>query len=155
MVINRQKHVPVKIRSLDAFCRRAASALRLNANAATVCLVSDAQIAAWNRAYRGKPKPTDVLSFPVAAQNGHRNTNPKIPRARSSPLARENHYLGDIAIAPAVARRNARALGRTFESELRILALHGLLHLMGYDHETDNGAMDRLESRLRRQLRLA
>ena len=63
--------------------------------------------------------------------------------------------VGDIAIAPAVARRNARALGRTFESELRILALHGLLHLMGYDHETDNGAMDRLESRLRRQLRLA
>jgi probable rRNA maturation factor len=155
MVINRQTRVPVKIRSLDAFCRRAASALRLNANAATVCLVSDAQIAAWNRAYRGKPKPTDVLSFPVAAQNGHRNGNRKAPRSLKSALARDIHYLGDIAIAPAVARRNARALGRSFDSELRILALHGLLHLMGYDHETDNGAMDRIESRLRRQLRLA
>jgi probable rRNA maturation factor len=155
MVINRQKRVPVKIRSLDAFCRRAASALRLNANAATICLVSDAQIAAWNHAYRGKPKPTDVLSFPVAAQNGHRNGNRKVPHSLKSSLPHEHHYLGDIAIAPAVARRNARALGRSFESELRILALHGLLHLLGYDHETDNGAMDRLESRLRRQLRLA
>jgi|SRR5690348_10179684 len=155
MVINRQKRVPVKIRSLDAFCRRAASALRLNANAATICFVSDAQIAAWNRAYRGKPKPTDVLSFPVAAQNGHRGGNRKAPRSLKSALARDIHYVGDIAIAPAVARRNARALGRSFDSELRILALHGLLHLMGYDHETDNGAMDRIESRLRRQLRLA
>lgn len=155
MVINRQKRVPVKIRSLDAFCRRAASALRLNANAATVCLVSDAQIAAWNRAYRGTPKPTDVLSFAVAAQNGCRDGSRKAPRSFKSLLSRENHYLGDIAIAPAVARRNARALGRSFDSELRILALHGLLHLLGYDHETDNGAMDRLESRLRRKLRLA
>ena|SRR6185437_825003 len=155
MVINRQKRVPVKIRSLDAFCRRAASALRLPANAATVCLVSDAQIAAWNRAYRGKAKPTDVLSFPVMAQNGHRSGKAKIPFARISPLSHDNRYLGDIAIAPAVARRNARALGRSLDSELRVLALHGLLHLMGYDHETDDGAMDRLESRLRRQLRLA
>ena len=154
MVINRQKRVPVKIRSLDAFCRRAASALRLPANAATVCLVSDAQIAAWNRAYRGKPKPTDVLSFPIASQNGHRNGKAKIPFASTSPLPRENRYLGDIAIAPAVARRNSRALGRSLDSELRILALHGLLHLMGYDHETDDGTMDRLESRLRRQLGL-
>ncbi|HEU5410276.1 MAG TPA: rRNA maturation RNase YbeY [Candidatus Acidoferrales bacterium] len=155
MVINRQKRVPVKIRSLDAFCRRAASALRLSANAATVCLVSDAQIATWNRLYRGKPKPTDVLSFPVGAQNGHRNGSRIAWRAFNSSLSRETHYLGDIAIAPAVARRNARALGRSFDYELRILALHGLLHLMGYDHETDNGTMDRLESRLRRKLRLA
>ena len=155
MVINRQRRVPVKIRSLDAFCRRATSALRLNADAATVCLVSDAQIAAWNRTYRRKPKPTDVLSFPVAAQNGRGNGRQKTPRALNSSLSRGNHYLGDIAIAPAVARRNARAFGRSLESELRILALHGLLHLIGYDHETDNGAMDRLEARLRRKLRLA
>lgn len=154
MVINRQKRVPIKIHSLDAFCRRAASALRLPADAATICLVSDAQIAAWNRAYRSKPKPTDVLSFPVATQNGHRSVKRKIPFARRSSKPRENRYLGDIAIAPAVARRNAHALGRSLDSELRILALHGLLHLMGYDHETDNGAMDRIESRLRRQLRL-
>lgn len=155
MVINRQKRVPVQTRSLDAFCRRASDALRLPAEAVTICLVSNAQIAAWNRAYRGKSKPTDVLSFPAAAQNGHSTGNRKLAHLVKSSLPRENHYLGDIAIAPAVARRNARAFGRTFESELRILALHGLLHLMGYDHETDNGAMDRLESRLRRELGLA
>lgn len=64
-------------------------------------------------------------------------------------------YLGDIAIAPAVARRNARLDGRTLDQELRILILHGILHLMGYDHETDTGQMDRREKRLRRSLRIA
>jgi len=63
--------------------------------------------------------------------------------------------VGDIAIAPAVARRNALRFGRTFEDEMRILILHGALHLMGYDHETDTGQMDRRERRLRRKLGLA
>jgi len=63
-------------------------------------------------------------------------------------------YIGDIAIAPAVARRNARRFGRSFEDEMRILILHGILHLMGYDHETDDGQMDRREQRLRRALGL-
>ena len=63
-------------------------------------------------------------------------------------------YLGDIAIAPSVARRNAPAFGRTFEKEMRILILHGVLHLMGYDHETDSGQMNRREMRLRRRLGL-
>jgi len=64
-------------------------------------------------------------------------------------------YLGDIAIAPAVARQNARRLGRGFGCEMRVLILHGLLHLMGYDHETDTGQMERRERSLRRQLGLA
>ena len=64
-------------------------------------------------------------------------------------------YWGDIAIAPAIARQNARRFGRDFNDEMRILILHGILHLMGYDHETDNGQMDRREMRLRRQLGLA
>jgi probable rRNA maturation factor len=64
-------------------------------------------------------------------------------------------YLGDIAIAPAVARANAKELGRTFNVEMRILILHGILHLMGYDHETDDGQMERREMRLRRALGLA
>ena len=62
--------------------------------------------------------------------------------------------MGDIAIAPAVARRNAKRFGRTFEDEVRILILHGMLHLMGYDHETDTGEMDSRERRLRRALGL-
>lgn len=63
-------------------------------------------------------------------------------------------YLGDIAIAPAVARANARRFGRPFSDELRILILHGVIHLMGYDHETDHGEMDRLEQSVRRSLGL-
>jgi probable rRNA maturation factor len=64
-------------------------------------------------------------------------------------------FLGDIAIAPGVAKRNAKSLGRTPPEELRILVLHGVLHLLGYDHETDRGEMDRIEQRMRRRLGLA
>jgi probable rRNA maturation factor len=63
-------------------------------------------------------------------------------------------FLGDIAISPATARRNAKMLGRTMASELQVLILHGVLHLLGYDHETDRGQMDRVEARLRRRLGL-
>ena len=79
------------------------------------------------------------------------------PRAERYPLpspASSASYLGDIAIAPVVARRNARRFGRTFGEEMRILILHGMLHLMGYDHETDTGEMDRRERRMRRTLGL-
>src|SRR6188472_2977525 len=83
---------------------------------------------ALNRQFRGKDQLTDVLSFPGSA-----------------PL------LGEIAIAAGLARRQARVLGHRFGIELRILALHGLLHLLGYDHEVDNGQMARAEARLRRR----
>lgn len=154
MVLNRQKRIRVRIRALDDFLHRATALLGLPNDAATLCLVTDMQIARWNRAYRGKQRPTDVLSFPV---NTHKpNGKDKTSVSSKSPHAsRQNEYLGDIAIAPAVARRNARSLGRSFDQEMCILALHGLLHLMGYDHETDNGAMERLESRLRQRLRIA
>lgn len=68
--------------------------------------------------------------------------------------AHASEYLGDIAIAPGVARRNARRFGRRFGQELRILMLHGALHLLGYDHERDHGEMERLERRVRRRLGL-
>ena len=67
---------------------------------------------------------------------------------------RAGAYLGDIAIAPATARRYAKKHGRTFSSELRVLILHGVLHLMGYDHETDRGEMERIEGKLRKRLGL-
>jgi rRNA maturation RNase YbeY len=69
-------------------------------------------------------------------------------------LPPEPHSLGDIAISPATARRNAKKFGRTLPDELQILILHGVLHLLGYDHETDNGQMTRVENRLRRKLGL-
>ena len=69
--------------------------------------------------------------------------------------AREEKFLGEIAIAPAVAKRNAKIYGRTFAAEMKILILHGVLHLLGYDHETDRGEMERWNKKLRRRLGLA
>jgi probable rRNA maturation factor len=167
MILNRQRDVRVSVRELGEFLSRARRALRLPADAVTVCLVTDSEIARWNRAYRGKMGPTDVLSFPVEEMQ----TRQRGPRARKggdiSPFRANNSstpsvsrassasYLGDIAIAPVVARRNARLFERTLSEEMRILILHGLLHLMGYDHETDSGQMERRERRLRSALGLS
>jgi len=148
MILNRQRRVPVATRPLTDFLGRVRSALRLGDRDLTVCLVSDASIARLNRSFRGKPGPTDVLSFPA---NGHA----ALRRARlstSSPSS--TSYLGDIAISPEAARRNAARFGRSLPQELRVLMLHGVLHLLGYDHETDRGRMDRVERRLRAELGL-
>ncbi|MFI5177859.1 MAG: rRNA maturation RNase YbeY [Vicinamibacterales bacterium] len=99
----------------------------------SIALVSDRVIRRLNRVHRGQDASTDVLSFPVSAH------------APGGPL------LGDVAIATGVARRQARAHGHAPAVELRILALHGLLHLLGYDHETDQGRMARAEARLGRR----
>ena len=74
--------------------------------------------------------------------------------SKNGASAPEGHFLGDIAISPATARRYAKKHGRTLPNELQILILHGVLHLLGYDHETDNGQMTRVENRLRRKLGL-
>ena len=101
-----------------------------------VAIVSDARIRGLNKRFRRMDKTTDVLSFP----------------AEPTP-AGPDRLLGDIVIARGVARRQARAAGHSEATELRVLALHGLLHLLGYDHEDadDHGAMARLERRLRRR----
>jgi probable rRNA maturation factor len=104
----------------------------------TIALVSDARVRALNRRYRGKDYATDVLSFPA--------TESAMEREASA-----ERYLGDIVIATGVARRQARDLGHSLAAELRILALHGLLHLLGYDHERDRGRMRTLEQRLLRR----
>lgn len=159
MIINRQRRIRVHVPELEKLLARAQRRLRVPVNALTICLVTDAEIARWNRAYRGKAGPTDVLSFPAeraksprGRHDGRRISNQD---AFSTIHPSFGHYLGDIAIAPAVARRNAQRFGRTFANEMRILILHGILHLMGYDHETDSGEMDRREQQLRRSLRLA
>ena len=159
MILNQQRRVSVSMGLLGRFLSRARRALRLPAGSLTVCLVTDAQMARWNRAYRAKPGPTDVLSFPAEVKEPKRGRHGAQPRRRGLPssawFTASDFYLGDIAIAPGVARRNARRFGRTFNDEMRILLLHGMLHLMGYDHETDTGQMDRREQRLRRTLGLA
>lgn len=163
MVVNRQHRVSVALRPLEAFVERVQHALRLPERDVTVCLVSDAAIARLNHAFRGKRGPTDVLSFPANGNLRWQSGKPAGKRNRKTAAAgrtqgsagEEIGYLGDIAISPETARRNARHFGRTLPDELRVLILHGMLHLAGYDHETDHGEMDRLERRLRRRLGLS
>lgn len=113
-----------------------------------MALVSDAALKALNRRFRGVDKATDVLSFP-----SERGRKPKSRESRalcSLPSALCS-YLGDIVIARGIARKQAKTFGHSLATELRILALHGLLHLLGYDHEADRGRMSRVEARLRRR----
>jgi probable rRNA maturation factor len=112
----------------------------------TVAVVPDAEVRALNLRYRKKDAPTDVLSFPAEPWEPWGQTPEK-----SGGLTPHLAHLGDVVIAAGVAERQAKAAGHTLRTELRVLALHGLLHLLGYDHETDNGRMARVEARLRRR----
>jgi probable rRNA maturation factor len=110
-----------------------------------VRFASDREVRRANREFRGKDRPTDVLSFPGAFPGDFPGeTGP----AREP---QEPRHLGDILISVPTARRQAAAAGHGVERELRLLVLHGLLHCLGHDHETDGGEMERLEARLRRR----
>ena len=106
----------------------------------SLVMVSDRKMRALNLKFRGVDRATDVLSFPMAAEKQSTDF---------SSVAEQ--YLGDVVIATGVAERQARNAGHRLGYEHRRLALHGLLHLLGYDHERDNGAMARLEKKLRRR----
>lgn len=149
MILNRQREVRLGLRSLEKFLRQVKEELNLGEAEATICLVSDAEMARMNEAFRKKKGPTDVLSFPALERRRPMVIERKL---RKKKLRGD---LGDIAISPAMARRNARKFGRTLASEMRILILHGVLHLLGYDHETDRGQMNRLEHKLRQRLGLS
>jgi probable rRNA maturation factor len=121
----------------------------------TVAIVSDARVRALNKQFRNKDKATDVLSFP--SHDGPPEGGPYDSRgaahrefdAAVGAASRRPAHLGDVVIASGVARRQAREARHSLQTELRVLALHGLLHLLGYDHEHDDGRMARLERRLR------
>jgi probable rRNA maturation factor len=155
MILNRQRRVRVPLAGLNRFLATVQKRLRVRAEAVTIALVTDAEIKRWNRAFRGKNRPTDVLSFPSDDSPEQRRRGSRRRIRGPKPTRAGDSYLGDIAIAPAIARSNARRFGRPFALEMRILVLHGILHLMGYDHEADRGQMDRREARLRRELGLA
>jgi probable rRNA maturation factor len=136
-IVSRLRAVTPEARGLEAFARRlAAVAPRTRATSVTVCLAGDALVKRLNGAYRGKQRTTDVLSFPGGDE-----------RAPDG-----SRHLGDVVISIPQARRQAAREGRTPARELRLLLLHGYLHLLGYDHEVDDGTMKRLESRLARRL---
>jgi probable rRNA maturation factor len=155
MILNRQRSVRLSTRALESFLLRVRRELDLKQAQVTVCLVSDAEIAGMNQSFRKKRGPTDVLSFPAVKlrqpSRSKRRSVSLSPGSANSDAA----SLGDIAIAPAVAKRNAKNYGRTLPAELKILILHGVLHLLGFDHEADRGEMDRTEKKLRRRLGLA
>ena len=165
MILNRQRTVRVARPPLEAFLARVREQLRLHGAEITVCLVSDPAIAHMNETFRHKKGPTDVLSFPSAAPNAATRKRDRATRqgtalavpntaTKEGASAPEARSLGDIAISPATARRNAKKFRRPLPTELQILILHGVLHLLGYDHETDDGQMTRVENRLRRKLGL-
>ena len=138
-ILNNQKRVPLATPPFEKFAKKSLRRLSLGRDSIAIAFVTDSEIARLNKIYRRKNKPTDVLSFP----------------AQSAKRRNKNKFLGDIAIAPAVARRYCKKNGRSLESEICILILHGILHLLGYDHEADQGQMDRIEHKLRRKLGLA
>lgn len=103
-----------------------------------VLITNSQELRSLNRRFRGKDKSTDVLSFPA----------PHVNWRKEKPVA------GELAISAEIARENASRLGHSVAEEIKVLVLHGILHLAGFDHEQDNGEMARAETRLRRQLKL-
>ncbi len=144
MIVNRQRRMRLPLGEIGRFARRARRELheprtsrsfgRGERSAFTVCLMDDKAMRALNARFRGRRKATDVLSFPSGS--------------------RGNRFLGEIAISVETARKNARREGHSLLEEIKLLILHGLLHLLGYDHETDKGRMTRKELRLRRRMGL-
>lgn len=107
----------------------------------SVLLCGDARMKRLNRAWRGLDRPTDVLSFPAEQQ-----AYPRSPKATRLPR-RQPPYLGDLVIDVPYAARQARRLGHALTRELQVLLAHGVLHLLGHDHENDDGTMFRLQRR--------
>lgn len=133
LIVTRARAAGLNLSSLARFMSRASRKIGVEGEV-NVLLTSSAEMRRLNSRYRKKKMPTDVLSFPALKGNG---------------------LAGDIAISLDIARRNARERNEKLEQEVRVLILHGLLHLAGYDHETDDGVMEREEQRLRKSLALA
>lgn len=134
-VVNRQRKVQVDPHRWEVFSEEALQVISTEPHDAIIAFVSDRQIKELNRRFRGINKATDVLSFPASDESTPLPTN-----------------LGDIAISLERATLQAKENDLPLEEEIAQLILHGLLHLCGYDHETDDGEMNRLELKLRRKL---
>ena len=152
VLLNQQRRRRVPAARLRRVIEDAGRALRVTGEVALV-LTSDAPVRRLNARYRHQDKPTDVLSFP-GPHGGRFAPGVKKRRSRihSGDSESRDAGLGDIVISLDTAARNAPRFGRTLTEELQVLTLHGFLHVLGYDHETDDGTMDRLEARLRRRL---
>jgi probable rRNA maturation factor len=139
ILLNRQRKIKIPLPGLSAFASGLCRHLKLPEGEFAIVLVSDRRMRRWNYDFRHIDKATDVLSFPARAAE-EKWPDFEIP------------YWGDMIISVETARCQARKRGHSLVKELKILILHGLLHLLGYDHETDSGQMRRKELRLRREL---
>ncbi len=135
-VVNRQRKKKIEPEAWTTIALEMLKAIGKPQSSATVAFVSDTKIRELNRRFRGIDSATDVLSFPDAVAERQR----------------QGQNLGDIAVSVERADLQAKENGLRFDEEISQLILHGLLHLCGYDHETDNGEMNRLELRLRKKL---
>lgn len=144
VIINRQEQLPLDLVPLRAYVTEVKNVLNLGRRDFNVCFVNDEDIKRMNSTYRGKDAPTDVLSF---AWEGEGESDPEEHGKEEF-----RNFLGDIVISIATAQRNAQAEGHSLEEEIRLLILHGALHLLGYDHETDHGEMNSLELTMRERL---
>ncbi|MGH8100275.1 MAG: rRNA maturation RNase YbeY [Chthoniobacterales bacterium] len=135
----------IELAPLCDFAEQVRRELGFPGDSVGVQFISDGAMARLNRQFRGKRGPTDVLSFPI---------HDKKQRGRKSRAISRRAHVGDIAISPETAQRNASRDCRPLDEELRVLILHGMIHLAGYDHETDNGAMVKFENSLRRRFGL-
>ena len=139
-IVNRQRKLPIDCERWQAFATEAARVLPDDAAtdaSVTIVFVSDRAMREINREWRGKRGTTDVLSFPASQDEFEKSAGLN---------------LGDVVISVEQAARQAKENGLTFDEEIAQLILHGLLHLCGYDHATDQGEMNRLELRLRKKL---
>jgi probable rRNA maturation factor len=153
LVIVHSKLQGVSTKSLGQFVVQAQRAAGV-VGEVDVLITSSAQVRRLNRRFRGKNKATDVLSFPSAGgkihHGGTETRRHSFSKTSVAPGLRARCLpAGDIAISAEVGARNARRLGHSLAEELKLLILHGLLHLAGYDHESDSGDMARQEARLR------
>jgi rRNA maturation RNase YbeY len=136
-VVNRQRKLPLDNERWQKFVESTWRVIPTTAEGVTVAFVSDRAMRELNRLWRHKQGTTDVLSFPVAQDEFEKA---------------EGSSLGDVVISVEQAARQAKENGLTLDQEIAQLILHGLIHLCGYDHSTDDGEMNRLELRLRRRL---
>lgn len=159
MVLNEQSRARIDLAAARAFVTRLRHVLGVDDRDFNVCFVDNRRIAKLNRAFRRKPHPTDVLSFPwnshgLSSSTANAELRRGVPTARGASAADFDGFLGDVVISVETAERNAKAEGHTLGRELSWLMLHGLLHLLGMDHETDHGEMVAMEYVLRARLRL-
>jgi rRNA maturation RNase YbeY len=146
-VVNRQRRVRVDGKLVAELADRTLAAVGRRDATLTIAFVRDSVIRRLNREYRGKDRSTDVLSFPLGCGQAGREEP-----AGQRVSGKTGKYLGDVVISTDRAISQANDAGLSLEREVSELVIHGVLHLCGYDHETDRGAMNRLELRLRRTL---